>query len=233
MASPWSHVFTLERVAERWGVDVGQVSGLVHTRQIPQAFFFFGPARLLIPSSELGPRPHIDCAASPAQTRALISSFFEPPDPWIWPVAQILRVFEYSAGYGAGRLSLQQFRDYNRRRPLGWLLAFDATHTTVVGREQILVAAEDLARYEAKNEIHLPVAASQPRLRYSRDVRRHRCRAIAELLWHRDPQATLVDIYRHEWIQKIACNGTPPTEKTFREWVKDLNPNRTPGRRPR
>jgi hypothetical protein len=33
-------------------------------------------------------------------------------------------------------------------------------------------------------------------------------------------------------MQRIACEGKPPTEKTLREWIKDLNPNRAPGRRP-
>lgn len=32
--------------------------------------------------------------------------------------------------------------------------------------------------------------------------------------------------------QRAACEGKPPTEKTLREWIKDLNLNRAPGRRP-
>ena len=65
-----------------------------------------------------------------------------------------------------------------------------------------------------------------------RDVRRQRCRAVVQILWERDPSATVPDLLASEWIHRIACEGRPPSQKSFRRWVRDLHPNPVPGRRP-
>jgi hypothetical protein len=67
-----------------------------------------------------------------------------------------------------------------------------------------------------------------------RPNQRHKieCRKIAAKIWENDPTITIADmIYRDE----IAKVSTPKTynEKTLRNWIKDLCPNRSRGRRPK
>jgi len=233
MALSQRQVFSIDQISTRWGVDTDYVRNLVQTRQLAQAFMIFGPARLLMPNSFGTMQSHPDTITSPFQTGVLVSTLHKMPHLMEWPLTQVLRVFEFSGETPTGRLSLHQFRDHDRRGHLGWVIAFQERDALIVGREAMIVAFEDLMGYEAANGID-PVGpdGSQVTL-HLRDTRKQRCRVVAEILWRRDPIATLIDVFRHEWIQKIACAGRPPAEKTFREWVKDLNPNRNPGRRPR
>lgn len=233
MALPQRYVFSIDQISARWGVDADYVRTVVLTRQLAQAFMIFGPARLIMSNSSGAARPHPDTSESPFQTGVLVSTLHKIPDLLEWPLAQVLRVFEFSGASPTRRLSLQQFRDYERTDHLGWLIAFQDRDSIIVGRDTIFVAFEDLMSYEVANDIERfdsEVSQVTPHLR---DTRKQRCRVVAEILWRRDPNATLIDIFRHEWIQKIACSGRSPAEKTFREWVKDLNPNRNPGRRVR
>ena len=55
------------------------------------------------------------------------------------------------------------------------------------------------------------------------------CREMAEKLWKKDPTLTITAMYNHTEIKKILNNKY--IDKTFRNWVKDLCPNRKPGRR--
>jgi hypothetical protein len=61
---------------------------------------------------------------------------------------------------------------------------------------------------------------------------RERCRAIAESIWKYNPDTTIADMAINDDITGIACEGKIYAEKTIREWIKDLCPNRSPGRRP-
>lgn len=233
MALPQRHVFSIDQISTRWGVDADYVRNLVLTRQLAQAYMIFGPARLIMSNSSGAARPHPDTSESPFQTGVLVSTLHKMPDPLEWPLAQVLRVFEFSGAIPTGRLSLQQIRDYDRTSHLGWVITFQEKGTTMIGSATTVVAFEDLVGYEIANGIDSVRSDGPPATRSVRDTRKQRCRVVAEILWRRDPDATLIDIFRHEWIQKIACAGRSPAEKTFREWVKDLNPNRSPGRRPR
>lgn len=91
----------------------------------------------------------------------------------------------------------------------------------------------DLQQYDAARGIQVASKAQQAENARLRDRRKQRCRVAASIAWRTNPSLTLTQVYRHPWVQEDACEGQPPTEKTFREWVKDLNPNRNPGRRPR
>lgn len=61
---------------------------------------------------------------------------------------------------------------------------------------------------------------------------KERCRAVAECIWLRHPTMTIEDVIYHDEINGIACENRNYAAKTLREWMKDLCPNRQPGRRP-
>ena len=69
----------------------------------------------------------------------------------------------------------------------------------------------------------------------TRASQRHkeRCRALAEYLWQADPLITIADMFRCDAITSHGCEGEIYTEGTLRDWIKDLCPNRKPGRRPK
>ena len=225
------HVFTLEHIADRWRVGTLHVHELVYSRQLPQAFVISGPARLVIqhPSGKSVPHPGLELPA--ARTRLIVSAQHTMPDEFCWPLQQVRRIYEFVGGDQLGRLSLLQYCDYDRCRQLGWSIRFEPEHTTIEGRDTVLVSLKDLLEYESRWNI---VPASERERQESarlRDNRRQRCRVAAAIIWQDDPGATLPQVYQHDWVQLLACEGQPPTEKSFREWVKDLNPNRSPGRR--
>ena len=56
------------------------------------------------------------------------------------------------------------------------------------------------------------------------------CREMAKELWEKDPTFTISAMFDHAEIKKIRNNKY--MKKTFRNWVKNLCPNRKPGRRP-
>ena len=63
--------------------------------------------------------------------------------------------------------------------------------------------------------------------------RKERCRAIAELLWKENQNITIADMICKDQITKIGCEETKYGEKVLRDWIKNLCPNRNPGRRPK
>lgn len=233
MALPERNVFTVDQIATRWRVDSDYVRATVQRRSLPQAFVVLGPARILMPAAAGGFLPHPQTRARPFRTSVTVSTLHSMPTLTRWPLKAVVRVFDYSGATEPAGPSLLQFRRFDKLFQTGWVLDFDPAETTIDGRDAILVALEDLKRFEQANAIDPSGRPKHLEPRHPRDTRMQRCRVIAELLWRRDPTATLVDIYRHEWIQKVACAGQPPAENTFREWVKDLNPNRSPGRRPK
>jgi hypothetical protein len=62
---------------------------------------------------------------------------------------------------------------------------------------------------------------------------REQCRTIAESIWKSNPDTTIAYMAINDEITGIACEGKLYAEKTIRDWVKDLCPNRDPGRRPK
>jgi len=63
-------------------------------------------------------------------------------------------------------------------------------------------------------------------------VHRIKCREVAEKLWAEDPTLTIVDMTYKDEINAL-FDGKSYVEDTIRNWIKDLNPNRSPGRRPK
>jgi len=63
-----------------------------------------------------------------------------------------------------------------------------------------------------------------------RDIDRDLCRAAATKLWKRNPKLTIVAVIQHPEIRKIV--GKNWSDKNVYKWIRDLCPNRRPGRRP-
>jgi hypothetical protein len=61
---------------------------------------------------------------------------------------------------------------------------------------------------------------------------REACREVAKVLWAKESSITIADMCICDEIA-IACEQEVYDEKTLRKWIKDLCPNRKPGRRPK
>ena len=61
---------------------------------------------------------------------------------------------------------------------------------------------------------------------------RERCRALAAHLWECDPQITIADMIHSGAINRHGCEDHIYGEDALRDWIKDLCPDRRPGRRP-
>lgn len=231
MIVPNRHVFSIEQLADRWGVDAEYVQQLIFTRQIPQAFVVSGPAKILTRDESGVIKVHPDTAIAPIRTRLLVSTLYTMPDERVWPLSFVRRVYEYVDPHHPGKLSLEHYCEYNRSKHLDWKIEFQEPGTVISGRDRHLIAVQDIVDFEIAHDVE--PAPPQEDSRKLRDSRKQRCRVVATILWRRDPTATLRDIFAHEWIKDIACEGHAPVEKTFRTWVKDLMPNRNPGRRPK
>jgi hypothetical protein len=70
-----------------------------------------------------------------------------------------------------------------------------------------------------------------------RPNQRHKieCRKLAGELWKKHPDMTIADMINHAKMIEVSkkSNGNLYTEKTVRNWIKDLCPDRSPGRRSR
>jgi hypothetical protein len=89
-------------------------------------------------------------------------------------------------------------------------------------------------------EIHLPAMLFPPdkaqlkksTARTSKNQLKEKVRAVAEKLWKENASITKADMALHDDINSIP-GASEKTEKTLGGWIKDLNPNRRPGRRPK
>lgn len=57
-------------------------------------------------------------------------------------------------------------------------------------------------------------------------------RAVAIKLWKKDPSITKADMAMHDEINSVP-GATDRTPKTLENWIADLNPDRSKGRRPK
>lgn len=62
---------------------------------------------------------------------------------------------------------------------------------------------------------------------------RARCRAIAEILWAQRPDMTISEVIESDEITVNGCERIEYSLDTRRDWIKELCPNRSPGRRPK
>ena len=98
-----------------------------------------------------------------------------------------------------------------------------------------LFRIEDVEKFEKQygleakiDKPHKPV--SPPRK--LRPVQKHKieCRKVAERLWQKNPSKTIADLIMDDDINQI-FEGKTYAENTIRNWIKDLCPDRSPGRR--
>jgi hypothetical protein len=61
-------------------------------------------------------------------------------------------------------------------------------------------------------------------------IHRKKCRDVAEKLWAKDPAMTISNMFYNDEINKV-FDGKTYADSTIRNWIKDLCPNRRPGRR--
>lgn len=62
---------------------------------------------------------------------------------------------------------------------------------------------------------------------------RDEARTKAQVLWGKDPAITIADMaYKHLTDVALMKNGSVYSDITIRKWIKDLCPDRNPGRRP-
>lgn len=87
--------------------------------------------------------------------------------------------------------------------------------------------AEDIESFGKKE----PFAGQEKRLRPDQ---RHKqlCREKAEQLWRDDPKITITKMIGLDAIQ-VLFDGKVYNDDTLHNWIKDLAPDRSPGRRPK
>jgi hypothetical protein len=88
------------------------------------------------------------------------------------------------------------------------------------------------------SSVPVQIATVQPSVKSPKKkpttVQRHKkqCRRVAKPLWEKYPTMTIADMILLDEISH-ACEGKVYTDKTLRNWIKDLCPDPSPGRRPK
>lgn len=92
----------------------------------------------------------------------------------------------------------------------------------------------DIERLEKKYEINpkTDLMVKKGTQQRPSQIHKERCRAAAKELWKENPEITIADMAVRDEITE-ACDGKLYIEKTIRDWIKDLCPDRSPGRRPK
>jgi hypothetical protein len=97
--------------------------------------------------------------------------------------------------------------------------------------------AQDIEEFERKHQELLspPNKKGKDSEPKSKANQRHkeRCRALAEYLWslEKNKGTTIADMIKSDPILTIGCERNVYDADTLRDWIKDLCPNRNPGRR--
>jgi len=83
----------------------------------------------------------------------------------------------------------------------------------------------------AEPAVAAPIQApANPKKLRPAQMHRLACRAVAEKIWKEDPNLTIEEVINRKEISD-AYQGAAYTNKTLRNWIKNLCPNRKPGRR--
>jgi hypothetical protein len=77
-----------------------------------------------------------------------------------------------------------------------------------------------------------PIESKPARSMYAQTVN-EKCREIAQRIWERQPYFTIAAMINHSEMVRQARkpDGSPYSEITIRNWIRDLCPNPRPGRR--
>jgi hypothetical protein len=107
------------------------------------------------------------------------------------------------------------------------------------------IKLDEFEKYLKKiGEISIPLPAlldskqrGVPKVKKLRPSQMHRdeCRKVAAKFWEKYPEMTIADMIDRAEILEVSKknNGKAYMEKTVRNWIKDLCPDRSPGRRKR
>lgn len=228
---PEREFLTVEQVADRWGKYADHVHQLVVTRKIPQAFLLDGRANVCQVGTDGRPTPIPRGAPKGDRLRVLVTTIRTNDDLYCWPLAQILHVYEAPLdGYIDAWNLLNEARKERENKKTSAFVVFERNATAMHGdKSQFLIAREDVEKFERKYGQVEKSPQEQEASRQKRNTRMIRCQAIADLIWKSDPSATLEDVLKDERIVRIACDGKPPSIRTFQDWMKGRNPNK-PGR---
>ena len=233
---------TVQQIAARWNMDILDVHQLILTGRLTQSFLLSGLATVARYKSDLTRETHSVSQVAPAAVRVLTQGI-SGTQRSTWTLADIQDVYECTS---EGIDRSQDLKDLcldEAAAASGWILDFEPDSLQIIGEDSFQQATRTLRgstlissaavaefeAYESPSSGHRGPSQVPPTTPV--DTRRQRCRLAVQVLWERDPKMTVPALYRSECIQRIACGGQPPTEKTFREWVKDLNPDRSAGRR--
>jgi hypothetical protein len=108
----------------------------------------------------------------------------------------------------------------------------------IVSDSDLLYLRSDIKQIEQECGI-TPTTSAQSETAGKKPRHNHhqkaRCREIAKKLWDEDTTTTIKDMIDHPEIIEFTKmkNGSFYSDGTVREWIKDLCPNRNPGRRPK
>jgi len=100
----------------------------------------------------------------------------------------------------------------------------ETTHFLALLR-QSLFSIEELGQLQQKQKPEEKKLTDDQR-------RRVACRKEAEKIWADDPNITIADMILSDELN-LLCENRIYAEKTMRNWINDLCPNRDPGRRPK
>jgi len=89
---------------------------------------------------------------------------------------------------------------------------------------------EQFEKYAADRQRCRSLYVGEDRLKTSR-IHHERCRAVAELLWNRDPEMSIADMARTNEIAQYGCEGYAYEIRTICRWLASLKAERRPGRR--
>jgi hypothetical protein len=107
---------------------------------------------------------------------------------------------------------------------------------SILKEEQSIFKRDDVLEMEKMSQHSLVAEDTQPtkRLRPAQKAKTE-ARKVAVKLWKEDRQMTIQDLINKEEMIEVTRrpDGNLYTEKTVRNWINKLCPDRSPGRRPK
>jgi len=102
----------------------------------------------------------------------------------------------------------------------------------------LLFRLSDIEDYESKYPEAIPEQEDNKKPKKKKrpsQIHKEKCREVAQSLWEEDPTITIKEISEMNEIMEVTkrTDGKCYSKKTIRNWIKELCPDRTPGRRPK
>jgi hypothetical protein len=115
-----------------------------------------------------------------------------------------------------------------------WLLRYFNNHRFSMADLLFRISDIEILENEMKIPGKKPIPKKKKSERWSQ-VQKKKCREIAKKIWEEDPSITIQEMMDRGEVVEITKRKDDQlfAEKTLRNWIKDLCPNRKPGRRPK